>query len=391
MRRLVARGLAALVVIALVVGSGGCRNQTEVGAEGRLEPSGTVLLTSRGGDPVSLRAQRTLRAGDVVEVSDGGATVALPTGATLELRPRSVVVFDNGPELRNGDLLVLAQRGPQVVRSAGSSVEAKGGAVRLTQTLSLRVASYSGPAARIESAGHGVDVPPLREVAVPALGVVPGAPSPMALAADDPWDKRFLPDVVANLDVLEQVSHGFPGQVGPLQGRSVGFYRTLVPALDPESAFQQAYVDQVKDPGDVLVGSLVALLGRKGAFADRLAAAAEFRAEGAPWALVAKDQDVPSFDVLRHAIDDAINQNDDLNQLAAPPASTPTTVPRSGGRTTPTTAPTTPTTTQTSPPPTSPTTPPSTPPGEQPPPETPGLLDPVVDPVAALLDGLLGG
>jgi hypothetical protein len=392
-KRVVLRAVALTLVATMVALAGGCRKQPAIGEEGRLEPGGNVLLSGRGGDPISITSQRTLRRGDVVEVSDGSASVALPSGATLELRPRTIVVFDKGPELRNGDLLVVAQRGPQVVRAAGSDVRASG-ATRLTQSLSLRVASYAGKAS-IESGGRSIDVPALRQVGVPAVGVVPGAPSPLVLAREDPWDKRFLGNVMANIDALESLSRGFTSQA--VGGRSVGFYRSLIPALDPQSAFQQAYVDQLREPGEVLLGSMIALLGRRSTFADRLAAAAAFRADGAPWALVALDQDVPSFEVLRNNLATAIDRT--VLQLAAaapPPVTVPaptTTVKRTTSGRTPATsapAPTTPSPAPT----TAPTTPTTTtpPPAVAPPPtQPPGLLSPIVDPVVNLLNGLLGG
>ena len=391
MKRVLVRALALALVATLALLSGGCRKTAEVGTEGRLEPVGSVLLTKRGDEPVTVSGQRTLRPGDVIEVAEGGATVVLPSGASLELRPRAVVSFDDGPELRTGDLLVVAQRAPQAVRSAGSTVRTTG-VSRLTQSLSLRVASYLGSVV-LESGVQSIDVPALRQVAVPAIGVLPGAPSPLAVAADDVWDKRFLAGVLEATEPLERLSRGFTGQVVG-EGRTVGFYRDLVPALASEPAFQQVYVDQVGDPGEVLLATTIALLGRRGAFADRLTGAATFRAEGAPWALVALDQDVPSFALLRRALEDAIGRAP--LQLAAPvapvvvppAASGPATVRRS--RPTPTPSPT-PTPTPTTPPQApAPSPPPNgTPPTDPAPPG--GPLAPIVDPVVALLDGLLGG
>lgn len=388
------RAFALTVAATVLLLAGGCRRPAAVGREGRLEPAGNVLLTARGGDPVSIRSERTLRTGDVVEVSDGSATVVLPDGGSLELRPRTVVAFDKGPELRSGDLLVVTERAPQIVRAAGSSARAEG-AVRLAQSLSLRVATYTGSAS-LESGGRSIDVPALRQVAVPALGVLPGGANPIALAREDPWDKRFLGDVLDALDPLESLSHGFTGQVLPTDGRTAGFYRTLVPQLDAEPAFQQATVEQLREPGEVLVGATIALLGRRGSFGERLAGAATFRAEGAPWALVARDQDVPSFDTLRRAVEDAVGRAPLQFAAAAevPPAARDASPTASAGRR-PRSAPAPTPTTSPPPPAPSPSEPaPSPPPRSDPPPpppDNPGVLRPIVDPVVALLDGLLGG
>jgi hypothetical protein len=399
-RRVARRALALGVVATLVLLGAGCRKQVPVGQEGRLEPSGNVLLTGRGGDPVSLRSPRTLRAGDVVEVSDGTANVSLPNGASLELRPRAVVSFDRGPEVRTGEVLVMARPGPQVVRSAGSEVSFDG-VGRLTQTLALRVATYNGTAT-VRSGGTAIDVPPLRQVALPAVGVVPGAPSPMELGTDDIWDRRFLGDVLDAMDDLEARAKGFTAQTLLMkEGRSVGFYRQIIPALDPEPAFQESYVKQLNDPGEVLLATSIAVQGRRGTFAERLDGARAFRADGAPWALVAKDQEVPSLDALARNVDGTINEAA-LKFPPTPPPTVPTAQvtptsapPRPRDPSTPTSQP--PTTSPSEPPTTGPSQPPSTTPPQQPPPvETPtdpnpGLLNGVVDPVVTLLDGLLGG
>ena len=57
---------------------------------------------------------------------------------------RTIVAFDNGPELRSGDLLVLAARGPQLVRSAGSDVHAAG---------TVRMLGLKPPEARSQAGG----------------------------------------------------------------------------------------------------------------------------------------------------------------------------------------------------------------------------------------------
>jgi hypothetical protein len=393
----------------------GC-NTNKVEGEGRLDPDGRVLVT-RDDQATTVTGSRSLVTGDRVEVTDGNAKITLPGGDVLEVRPRSILVFDEGPDLRSGNVLITAAGPPRPVRAAGSQVDAIG-ATRIDATLALRVVSYGGQAV-IRSGGLTLEVPALREASVPAVGVLRGT-RPLAIDRNDAWDQRLLGDAASKEADLESRARGFTGQVGATNARSLGYYRNLLPGLDRELSFQQDDVDRLgraietANPaagrfraGDVLLGAAVALQGRRGAFADRLDGAAAFRAEGASWALIALDQQVPSIDGLLSLVDGAVNVAP--LELAAPgspaavaaaatpqapaprPTSTPTTT-RPGARaSTPTTRPTRPAS------PTTSTTLPSPP--QLPPPEETRpnllvpldpLLDSTLDPVANLLNDLLG-
>ncbi|MEJ7765649.1 MAG: hypothetical protein WKF86_09150, partial [Acidimicrobiales bacterium] len=93
------RRLSVLLVASCLAASvTGCNRDTKVGTEGRLESEGRVLLSGPGRQPVTAGRSRALEAGDTVEVVEGTAKVTLPAGAVVELQPRSVMFFSQGPE-----------------------------------------------------------------------------------------------------------------------------------------------------------------------------------------------------------------------------------------------------------------------------------------------------
>lgn len=397
-RRIVALVVTAGVAAALI----GCNRSRPVVGEGRLDPAGRVLLTARGGEPVTVARNRPLQPGDTVEVFDGVAKVVLADGAVLELQPRSIVVVNQGPELRAGDILVTntAPASPaNVVRVAGSEVSVNG-STRIALSPGLRVSTYQGTAS-VRSGGRQLEVPGLRAADVSLPGLLPGRPSPLVLDRADPWVDRFLHDAVGGEAGLESRARGFTGQVSARDAGTPSFYRTVLPGLAAVGGGQPDVVDrfgrvQAGSPvraGEVLIGSAVALQGRRGTFADRVTGAAAFRAEGATWAVVAADQQVPSIDAVLRLVDGAVNAAP--IELAAPPPPPgravepapvrPTTTTRPAPRPIPTT--TTSTTVSGQPRTVAPTT---APPTTRPPLlQLEPLLDTTLDPVVALLATLL--
>lgn len=403
--RMVHRRLALLATVVTVVGLMAACNRSNVQGEGRLDPEGRVLLT-RNEKPSTVSRSRSLMTGDTIEVAEGTAKLTLPGGDVLELRNRSVMVLDRGPDLRSGTVLVTTAGPSRTLRAVGSQVDVSG-AVRLDVTLALRVAVFSGYAV-VKSGGRTFDVSSLREASVPVVGVLEARP--LTINRDDAWDQRFLGDAALKEPDLESRARGFTGQVAFTDARSADYYRNLLPGLGAEPAFQQDDVERLGRPpgtqqgerlraGEVLLGAAIALQGRRATFADRLDRAATFRAEGASWALVALDQQVPSIDGLLRLIDEAVNvaplelaaPNSPAPAVAVvePPPARPTSttaIPRRRVTTTTTARPVRPApTTTTLPPP-------------QPRPTEPGtivlpvdpVLDALTDPVVDLLNNLLG-
>lgn len=399
------RRLSLLVAVVSVSALMSACNRTKVEGEGRLDPDGRVLLT-RGDKPLTVSRPRSLAPGDTLEVAEGTAKLTLPGGDVVEMRPRSVLVLDRGPDLRSGTVLVTTVGAPRTLRAAGSQVDASG-AVRLDVTLALRVAVFGGYAV-VRSGGRTFGVSALREASVPVVGVLEARP--LTISRNDAWDQRFLEDAAVKEPDLESRARSFSGQVAADDAGSVAYYRNLLPGLGAEQSFGQDDVDRLGRPpgtqpgdrlraGEVLLGAAIALQGKRASFAERLDRAATFRAEGASWALVALDQQVPSIDGLLGLVDAATNAAPlELAAPSTPPAPVAVLEPPPARPTT-TTAPRRQTTTTTArvarPAPTTTTTRPR----QQPQPADPGtivlpvdpLLDAVTDPVVDLLNNLLGG
>lgn len=393
----VSSGVAALLV--------GCSPSTKPAGEGRLEPGSQVLHTTSGGRPVTSSGSRTLESGDSIEVFQGAAKVTLPDGQVLELQPQSVLVLDQGPELRRGDLLVTAANpGTTAIRAAGSEVRVSG-AARITFAPSLRVVTYQGTST-LRSGAREIDVPALRSADVSLPGLLPGRPSPLTLDRADPWVGRFLREALDGEAGLESRSRGFTSQVAAKDASSPAYYSGLLTGLAAQSALQQDLVDRFGrippgtpvQAGEVLIGSIVALQGQRATFADRVAGAAAFRAEGASWALVAVDQQVPSIDAVLRMVDGAVNVAPLELAAPAPPPPPPSPPPPAPGPA-PTTRPANPRSAPA--PPTTSTTRPAqprtSPPTQAPPTTAPPavrldpLLDATLDPIVDLLTDLLDG
>jgi hypothetical protein len=397
----------ALLVAVLVFGAllAGCTGRALGPGEGRLSASGRAQVATPGHNWTSVRGTRTLHAGDRVRVLQGDAKIDLSKGRTLELRQGSSVQLQQVPSLLTGDLLATARETPLRVSAAGTQGTVAQGAAHVSRSLAVVVASYSGTI-HVDSAGRQIDVPALRQAGVPAPGLIPVKPVPLAYDVHNPWDRRFLGDAIELGDELAARSQGFTAQLAPDEGHTAGFYRQLVPDLDKERSFDQSLVDPAAAPGETLVGAAIAVASRRGGFVQRWQSVFEFRTAGARWGLVALDQRVSRAPLLSN-IDEALGRASTTirptTQLAAPAAplaltpSVPETAP-----VTPTSAgapprqpngPTggkTPSTTQ--PPPTG-LLPLPTPPTTAPPPNQPGpvggLLGGVTNAVGDLLGGLL--
>jgi hypothetical protein len=353
-----------------------------------------------------------VRAGDKVRVVSGEAELQLPRRARLLLRRGSQVVVGQQPSLTMGDVVAEVSDEPLTIRSAGSSVTARKGATRIRGGLALTAGVYSG-SARVQSAGSSLDVRALRQAAVASYGVVPAAASALEYSETDPWDQRYLGVAIEISRELQAKSDGFSSQLRAGEGLTPGFYTVLLPDLPSRAltscpAALDGSLGEGRRPGEVLVGTTLALQGRSGTFASRCKEAFAFRDDGATWGLVALDQNVRSLPLIRERLVSAFGRlpaeatiaalgpasGGDRSVAVGPsaavepraPASTPATAPAPSGPTTPTPAPVVPT-----PVPETPAVPPVTPLLPPVPDPSGGALEPVVDLVGGLLGGLLGG
>jgi hypothetical protein len=359
---------------------GACSGDAVRAGEARVVPHGVVQVAEGRKAYQTVSQATTIHDGDRVLVRSGSADVRLPKGS-LALREGSEIQVNATPELLAGDLLVLPSQSMSV-KSDGSYALVRGPA-RLDRDSGVTVASYEG-GAEVTSAGSSLTVPALREAAIPAIGQVPRTPSPLSYQDEDPWDRRFLADAIDLGVELQARSVGASIQFRG-QGRTPGFYRTLLPGLEGEPRFDQSLLDSARPPGEHIVGAAIALVARGGDFADRWRQVFEFRSQGAAWGLVAMDQSVQRVPGLLKTIDEALGRAQLPGQsgfVAAAPVASPT-----GPTPTPTTTTTSPSTPTTDNP-----QPPTTTPGVIPPPPATGLpIDPALDTTVDTINGLLPG
>ena len=388
------RTLAGVLLAAVALSaSAGCTGSSKAAGVG-VDVDGEAEIIEPGHDVRGIDGRATLRTGQRLRVVRGTATVELPREAQLELRNGSELELrtgDNGsgvqPVLQAGDLLVTSGRERAPVEVMGTTVRVVSGTARLSRGLSLLVGAYRGTA-DVASGGRAITVPALRQVVVPAVGLLPARPSPYVPTAGDAWDLRFLGDAIELGDQLTSRSRGFTGQAQADQRTSVAFYRKLFPGLDGEPLFD-ALFDPNRPPGETLVGTAIVLEAKGGGFPERWAAVFGFRDEGASWGLVALDRGVSRVPVLA-AIDAAIGRT--VTETPPPPPPLPPVTVTTPPPVTPTTRPpvTRPGATTKTTVPTGATAPPGPEPGTGP--LNTGLpLDQTVNSLVDTLSGLLKG
>lgn len=339
-----------------------------------------------------------LLAGDVVDLLGGEALVRLPDGGSLELRAlpepgTARLALTEVPTLLAGDALVVAPPGTPVALDAGGArFVITGGAGRVSRSTGTTFAVYEGEAA-LSSGGrelHG-GLAAFRQVVVPAPGKLPLRSSPLSFGlVPDPWDRRFLGGVIDLQAALERRSIGFTTSLRDDVAPDLSFFRTILPALLEEPAFDQELLEGQRRPvGETLIGAAVALVGNGGEFADRWREVFRAREQGMGWGVVARNQGA-SREALMATLDEAV----DRSPLAfARPAPIPLVEPSEP-------APALPGPIAPMPPP--PSAPVASPLPAPPPPPTPPVPAPAVtesestvevvaDPLVNLLDDVLGG
>jgi hypothetical protein len=373
--------VSGALLLALVAALPSCSEDGPGAGEARLEVDGTAIVTSDG-DQEEVTGGRTVSFGDRVEITGGTAHLEMPGALRLELRAatgdadNTVLTVEEAPVLESGDVLAQAE-GKAAVEAAGTKVTLEDAGAQVSRFLGMSVATYEG-SVTLDSAGQVRTVPALRQMQVSTLGRPPQSVRPLEYDGGDPWDRRFLGASIDLGERLQRLADSYTSSLRRGEGRTVGFYQLVLPALDDEPAFTAELLGTGRPPGEILVGAAITSLGVRDTFATRWDKVFRFRDEGAAWGLVALDQGVSGSPLLG-SVEQALGASPfEFAQQSGPRTTTPTTAPSTGpGPTTTTTSPTSPPTTE--------------PPPPEPPPEEPGVLDPVLQPVGDLLDGLLGG
>lgn len=336
---------AVIAALALVMVAGACSRGSSA-TTGRLAVLGTAEI-ERGTSWQPVSASRTLHPGERLRVRDGTAVVRLSANRRLELREGSQIELKEGDDgvhavLVGGDLLVVAPDRPLTVEVSGGDVTVNGTA-RVSRGNALLVATYER-AATLDAGGRSLTVPALRQAAIGADGAVPIRATPLQYSAADTWDERYLADAYDLGNQLDSRSRGFTAQLAAGEGRTPGFFRDLLPGLANEQAFDGLF-DANRPPGETLIGAAITTEGSRDSFTGRWTAVFAFHDDGAPWGLVALDQQVAREPLLA-AVDAAIRRRPtqfaQAPRAGMPTPTVPTTVPPTTPPTTaapPTTAP----------------------------------------------------
>lgn len=289
-----------MIVVGALAGAWACGRDEPAIGEARLvvHDESRVLVSSLERRPTVGKTGDVIRGGDRVRVARGGATLEMADDASLELRSGSEVVMGRRPELRRGDVLVTTDETPLAVATDHAEAWVEG-VVRLRRSLAVSAAAYRGQV-HVNSAGRGLDVPALREVSVPARGLVPGRTTPITYRHGDAWDRRFLGAAMELGEMLEARSRGFSAQARR------GLPVTLAELVAPVSGGRTEMVTAGdRAAGERIVGAAVAAAAG-GEFSRRWADVFSFRDEGAPWGLVVLDQKIRDHDGLVGLIDGMI-------------------------------------------------------------------------------------
>ena len=355
-------------------------------AGARITVDGRASVTRVDGTTDALSSGDIVRAGEAVQAEEGSFVLELAGGGALEGRASldraadTRVVVGARPELVAGELLVLGDEGIDV--DAGGTVVTlveSGAAARVDRGFAVRAGAYRGGVA-VDSAGQERTVAALRQLGIASLGRPPGSAEPFLVDEADPWDRRFLGAAIDLGARLDGYSRAFTGDAVPGASRDVALFEAALPAVADEPAFPGALRSMSdQPPGELLVGTAIAVLGERGEFDDRWQQIFGFREDGAGWGLVALDQGVDDATLLTE-VEAALVRARPTPEVAigATPSADDddaTTTPGTGTTTTPTTTtpPVTPGGPTTTVPPTTPTT--------QPPGTTPTLPPVTVPPV----------
>jgi hypothetical protein len=311
MRRLLL-AMAAAVVALVAVGCSGDGGDSS----GRLSAEGQTEVAGPEGNWKAISGDVGIKSNQQIRVVDGAATLTLGDGRQVSLRKGTQLKLTpastggDRPTLLAGELLVEAPRGALTVNAGDSDIEVTGGAARLSRDLSVVVGTYAGTS-RVTSAGRQLEVPALRMVNVPAVGLLPVAPSPLTYTAGDSWDERYLGDAIQLGDELAARSRGFTAQLRPGEHADASFYRQLIPALASQPEFDSAVISADRPAGEALVGLAITAEGAKGSFADRLQHVFAFHDAGGAWGIVALEQGVKRVTILG-AVDEALGRGPTL-------------------------------------------------------------------------------
>ncbi|MFN2587635.1 MAG: hypothetical protein ABR613_05920 [Actinomycetota bacterium] len=249
---------------------------------------GRVLIL-RGSETIEVEDETSLKPRDVVQTqSTGEALVRLEGDRLLTLASDSKIRIKDASTVESQSGSILADAGDALeVRFSSFTASSSSGTIRIDRGVSAtRVASYRGAVTVGAPGEERLQVRTLFE-AVPSANAVPSAPTPYDIDSSDPWDRRYLEDVVELQEELDQLTGGLQAQIGD-QRPGLGYFGTLAGGQDV--GFLRPYLK--RSPVNLLVGFTIASHDRGASLAESFREAFSLYDRGAEWAVAAAIMDV---------------------------------------------------------------------------------------------------
>ncbi|MDQ4024371.1 MAG: hypothetical protein M3217_02605 [Actinomycetota bacterium] len=249
---------------------------------------GRVVIL-RAGETIEVEDETSLKPRDVVQTqSSGEALVRLEGDRLLTLAANSAIRIRDARSVESQTGSVLADAGDAIeVQFSSFTASSSSGTIRIDRGVSAtRVASYRGSVTVGAPGEERLQIRSLFE-AVPSANAVPSAPAPYDLDSGDPWDRRYLEDVVELQEELDQLTGGLRAQIGR-QRPGLGYFSTLAGGKDV--GFMRPYLK--RSPVDLLVGFTIASNDSRRPLAASLREAFSLYGRGAEWAVAAAIMDV---------------------------------------------------------------------------------------------------
>jgi hypothetical protein len=295
--------LRALALAALVAGGlAACGSDDDDAWTLRVIGSTSLL---RGGEWQRLAdGSHQVERDDRIQVFEGRAVLSLPGDSELELREGresaddSVLRVADVPELLDGEMLLLGGDDGAAAVAGAATVRVADGAARLRRGASVTVGIYSG-SPELEANGRILEVlRPLRQATVTDSGSLPRQVQPLTYDRRDadPWDLRFLGDAI---DLDRQIE---PRQLAVASGAERSEVEPIIGELAGDVP-----VDPDRSVGEAVVGAAIARSGKDGDLTRRWRQVFAFRDAGAPWGVVALDQQADRGEVL-DTLDDVVRR-----------------------------------------------------------------------------------
>ena len=249
---------------------------------------GRVVIL-RGAETIEVEDETSLKPRDVVSTqSSGEALVRLEGDRLLTLAANSKIRIKDARSVESQAGSVLADADDAIeVQFSSFTASSSSGTIRIDRGVSAtRVASYRGAVTVGAPGEERLEVRSLFET-VPSANAVPTAPAPYDIDSGDPWDRRYLEDVIELQEELDQLIGGLRTQI---QGQrpGLGYFSTLAGGRDV--GFMRPYLKRT--PVNLLVGFTIASHDTDRPLAAALREAFSLYERGAKWAVAAAIMDV---------------------------------------------------------------------------------------------------